>query len=69
MAGQKHMSVMDTQKFVAWCNSIMNALEDRLYRDGGGRLTDDLAKYNQTRVIRDAALRGEFNIRLMEDNE
>jgi hypothetical protein len=69
MSEQKHMSVMDTQKFVAWCNSIINALEERLYRDGGGRLTDDLAKYNQTRVLRDAALRGEFNIRLLGDEE
>lgn len=69
MSEQNHMSVMDTKKFVSWCNSIMDALQDRVDRDCAGGLVDDLTKYNQTRLIRDAAMRGEFNIRLMEDNE
>lgn len=58
---EKQMSVMDTKKFVAWCNSVMDSLQDRVDRDCAGGLVDDLAKYNQTRLIRDAAMRGEFN--------
>jgi hypothetical protein len=69
MSEQKHMSVMDSNKFISWCNSIMDALQDRIDRDFGGGMIDDLAKFNQTRAIRDAALRGEFNVRLFGDDE
>jgi hypothetical protein len=65
----KHMSVMDSKKFIEWCNAMIDALDDRVVRGAGGGLVDDLAKMNQTRLIRDAAMRGEFNVRLLGDED
>lgn len=58
---EKHMSVMDTQKFIQFCEDRMASLIDRVNRDCAGGLVDDLAKYNETKMIKEAAERGVFN--------
>lgn len=53
---------MDKEKFIAWANKRIESLEDRKNRDFGGGLTDDLGKYNEIKMIKEAAERGEFDI-------
>lgn len=53
-------NIMDTKKFIKFCEDRMSALKDRIDRDCAGGLVDDLAKYNETKMIKEAAQRGVF---------
>lgn len=60
------MNTMDKSLFIKWATKRMESLKGRIDRDFGGGLTDDLGKFNEIKMIKEAAERGEFDIKIWE---
>ncbi|WP_152966738.1 hypothetical protein [Sporosarcina globispora] len=60
------MKTMDKNLFIKWATKRMEFLKDRIDRDFGGGLVDDLGKFNEIKMIKEAAERGEFDIKVWE---
>jgi hypothetical protein len=60
------MNIMDKNKFITWASQRLETLSERIAKDFGGGLTDDLGKYNELKMIKEAAERGEFDTKVWE---
>lgn len=53
---------IDKGKLIRFLEARMGSLGDRISRDFGGGMIDDQGKFNEAKMIKEAALRGEFDI-------
>jgi hypothetical protein len=54
-------NIIDKSKFIAWAEKRLESFDNRITKDFGGGLIDDLGKYNELKMIKEAAERGEFD--------
>jgi hypothetical protein len=54
-------NIMDKKKFIAWAEKRLESFDNRITKDFGGGLIDDLGKYNELKMIKETAERGEFD--------
>jgi hypothetical protein len=55
------MNAIDKKKFIAWVTKRLESFDNRINKDFGGGLIDDLGKHNELKMIKEAAERGEFD--------
>lgn len=61
------MNTIDKKKFITWATKRLESFDNRINKDFGGGLTDDLGKYNELKMIKEAAERGEFDVAIWSD--
>jgi hypothetical protein len=54
-------NIMDKKKFIAWAEKRLESFDNRITKDFGGGLIDDLGKHNELKMIKEAVERGEFD--------
>lgn len=58
------MNLIDKKKFIKWAEDRMSFLQERIQRDFGGGMIDDLGKFNEIKMIKEAAERGIFDAKV-----